>query len=102
MIGFTLMSERTLMKTLIISLLLIPAIIFSQSQYRFFINNINMPIDNKGVLAAVNIPPDGTLGRFDSIGFLFSGGFLLSGYNDDSLWANGVATASLIRKLYTR
>ena len=84
------------MKTLIISLLLMPAMIFSQSQYRFFINNINMPIDNKGILAAVNIPPDGTLGRFDSVGFLFSGGFLLSGYNDDSLWANGVATASLI------
>ncbi len=55
-----------------------------------------MPIDNKGILAAVNIPPDGTLGRFDSIGFLFSGGFLLSGYDGDSLWANGVATASLI------
>jgi hypothetical protein len=73
-----------------------PAIIFSQSQYRFFINNINMPIDNKGILAAVNIPPDGTLGRFDSVGFLFSGGFLLSGYAGDSLWANGVATASLI------
>jgi hypothetical protein len=84
------------MKTLIISLLLMPAILFSQSQYRFFVNNINMPIDNRGVLGNVNIPPDGTLGRFDSVCFLFSGGFLLSGYNDDSLWANGMATASLI------
>jgi hypothetical protein len=84
------------MKTLILAILLIPAIIFSQSQYRFFINNINMPIDNRGVLGDVNIPPDGTLGRFDSVGFLFSGGFLLSGYVGDSLWANGIATASLI------
>ena len=96
MIGFTLMSERTHMKTLIISLLLMPAIIFSQSQYRFFINNINMPINNRGVLGYVNIQPEGPNGRFDDVSFLFSGGFLLSGYNNDSLWANGVATASLI------
>lgn len=84
------------MKTFIIFLLLMPAIIFSQSQYRFFINNINMPIDNRGVLGDVNIPPDGTLGRYDSVGFLFSGGFWLSGYNQDTLWANAQATASLI------
>ena len=81
MIGFTLMSERTHMKTLIISLLLMPAIIFSQSQYRFFINNINMPINNRGVLGYVNIQPEGPNGRFDDVSFLFSGGFLLSGYN---------------------
>ncbi len=55
-----------------------------------------MPIDNRGVLGDVNIPPDGTTGRFDGTTFLFSGGFLLSGYNQDTLWANGVATASLI------
>ena len=84
------------MKALIISLLLMPAVLFSQPRYRFFFNNINMPIDNRGVLGAVNIPPDGTLGRFDGIGFLFSGGFWLSGYNNDILWANGMATASLI------
>ena len=83
------------MKKLLL-LCLFPILLYSQSQYRFFINNINMPIDNRGVLGAVNIPPDGSLGRFDGIGFLFSGGFWLSGYNQDSLWANGVATASLI------
>lgn len=88
------------MKTLIISLLLMPAMIFSQSQYRFFINNINMPIDNRGVLGDVNIPPDGTLGRFDGIGFLFSGGFWLSGYNADTLWANGMATQTYIENYY--
>jgi hypothetical protein len=84
------------MRCFLLLLFLFTGITYSQSQYRFFVNNINMPIDNKGILAAVNIPPDGTLGRFDSIGFLFSGGFLLSGYDGDSLWANGVATASLI------
>jgi hypothetical protein len=55
-----------------------------------------MPIDNRGVLGAVDIQPDGASGRFDDVTFLFSGGFLLSGYNADTLWANGVATASLI------
>ena len=84
------------MKRTILLIVLISTLIYSQPQYRFFINNINMPINNHGVLGDVNIPPDGTLGRFDGIGFLFSGGFWLSGYNDDSLWANGMATASLI------
>ena len=55
-----------------------------------------MPMDNKGVLADVNIPPEGSLGRYNDIGFLFSGGFWLSGYNGDTLWANAQATASRI------
>ena len=69
----------------------------SQVEYRFFINNINMPINNIGVLADVYTPPDGSLGRYDGIGFLFSGGFYISGYNGDSLWASGMATATLVR-----
>jgi hypothetical protein len=50
-------------------------------------------MDNKGVLADVNVPPLGTLGKYNDIGFLFSGGFWLSGYNGDTLWANAQATA---------
>ncbi len=65
--------------------------------YRLNINNINLPMNRSGVLADVNIPPNGTLGRFDGIGFLFSSGFMLSGYSGTKLWANAVATASLIR-----
>ena len=87
------MSESTHMNTLIISLLLMPAIIFSQSQYRFFINNINMPMDNKGIMADVQLL-DGQGGLYNNIEFLYSGGFWLSGYNGDSLWANAQATAS--------
>src|SRR5690606_15147171 len=60
------------------------------------INNLNMPIDNRGVFADVNVPPGGTLGKYNDIGFLFSGGFFLSGYAGDSLWASGVASASLV------
>ena len=55
-----------------------------------------MPMDNKGVLADVYIPPEGTLGRYLDVPFLFSGGFFLSGYNGDTLWANAQASASLI------
>lgn len=55
-----------------------------------------MPIDNKGVLAQVNMPPDGSGGKFGASTFLFSGGFLVSGYNYDTLWSCGQATSSLV------
>ncbi len=89
------------MKTLIIVLLLLPLSILPQSAYRFYANSINLPINNRGVLAAVNIQdPDpnisGSGGKLDNIVFLFSGGFFMSGYHGDSLWSNGVSTASLV------
>jgi len=84
------------MKFIIISFVLFVSSLHAQSEFRFFINNINMPIDNKGILADVNIPPDGSLGRYLGVGFLFSGGFWLSGYNEDTLWANAMSTASVI------
>lgn len=55
-----------------------------------------MPMDNKGVLADVYRIPGGSLGRYNDIVFLFSGGFWLSGYNADTLWANGVATVTAL------
>ncbi len=66
--------------------------------YRLNINNFNLPINNKGILAAVNIPPanQGAGGRYANEIVLFSSGFLMSGYSDTTLWANGVASASLI------
>ena len=84
------------MKTFILSILLFVPTIQAQSEFRFFINNINLPINNFGVLADVDIPPDGPQGRYQDINFLFSGGFWLSGYNGDTLWASGQATASRI------
>jgi hypothetical protein len=63
---------------------------------RLHINNINIPFNRSGVIADVNVPPDGPLGRFEESSFLFSGGFMLSGYSNDTLWANAVASASLI------
>ena len=89
------------MKTLIIVLLLLHSSVLPQTAFRFYINNINLPLNNSGVLAAVSIPdPDpnvsGSGGKLDNIVFLFSGGFFMSGYNGDSLWSNGVSTASLV------
>lgn len=70
--------------------------------YYMTINNIEMPLSNSGVFADVAIPPYTTGGKFDGHGFLFSGGFAMSGYVDigttnEFLWANAVATASRIQ-----
>lgn len=87
------------------------------------INNVVLPVNNMGILASVNARSSdkldivvndvesnkvqqshsitynsisGSYGRYDDIEFLLSSGFLLSGYYGDLLWANGVASASLI------
>ena len=64
--------------------------------YRMNINNINLPFNTNGTMADVNIPPDNTLGRFGGYGFLFSGGFMITGYTNNSLWGCAQATASRI------
>jgi hypothetical protein len=60
------------------------------------VNNIYLPFDNKGVIADVYVPPKGYYGQFAGGTFLFSSGFWLSGYTGAYLWANGVASASLV------
>jgi hypothetical protein len=64
--------------------------------YALDINNIYLPLNRKGVLADVNVPPNGTGGQFGGHSFLFSGGFFLSGYSNGVLWANAVASATLV------
>jgi hypothetical protein len=64
--------------------------------YAININNIYFPLNNRGVLASVYVPPLGGGGQFDGNVFLNCGGFLMSGFHDDSLWTNGVASAALI------
>ncbi len=60
------------------------------------VNNIYLPFNSRGVIADVNVPPLGSTGQFAGGTFLFSSGFWLSGYTADTLWANGVASASLV------
>ncbi len=88
------------LRILSIVLLLFSAVeIFPQKvgdAYALNINNIYMPLNRKGVLADVNVPPNGSEGQFGGHSFLFSGGFFLSGYSNGDLWANAVASASLV------
>ncbi len=60
------------------------------------VNSIYLPFNNKGIIADVNVQPNGSGGQFAGGTFLFSSGFWLSGYSGDSLWANGVASANLV------
>ncbi len=82
------------MKNILLVYVLISNLILAQSHTIFDINNISLPLDNRGTLGYIYLPPS-IHGTFDSIQFIFSGGFWLSGYNDDTLWANGMAVASL-------
>jgi hypothetical protein len=92
------------------------------NSYFFDINNIKLPLNNRGVLAAVNIRYEinttvsaydindnrsflnyygnlgglGAGGKFEEGTFLFSGGFFLSGYSNGELWSNAVASATLV------
>jgi hypothetical protein len=67
--------------------------------YRFFINNINMPMNRVGTLAAVNIEQEDPGGGFGNGYFLFSGGFFMSGLTNGNLWAFAQASASLIENM---
>jgi len=70
--------------------------LYAGDSYRFFINNIEMPMNWEGVLADVSI--DGREGgRVGENTFLFSGGFFLSGKTNGSPWANAVASASRVQ-----
>jgi hypothetical protein len=60
------------------------------------VNDIYLPFNNRGVIADVNTPPNGSGGQFAGGTFLFSSGFWLSGYTNGTLWANAVASATLV------
>jgi len=65
--------------------------------YGLNVNNVWMPLNRKGIIADVNVPPLGSLGQFAGGGFLFSSGFFFSGLRDGVLWANAAASASLVQ-----
>jgi len=64
--------------------------------YGMNVNNIWLPINNKGIIAAVNVQPNGSGGQYAGNVFLFSSGFFLSGFSDGTMWANACASASLV------
>lgn len=61
--------------------------------YRLYVNKLNMGMNNKGVMADVNIGGD-QYGIFDGKVFLYSGGFFMSGFANGVLFGNAMATAS--------
>ena len=63
---------------------------------RLHINNINIPFNRSGIIADVNFLPGGTMGWFEESHFLFSAGFMMSGFSNDTLWANGVVTTIFV------
>ncbi len=63
--------------------------------YALNVNNVWIPLNNRGVIADVNINEEKDA-VFAGHNFLFSGGFFLSGYANGQLWANASASASLV------
>lgn len=68
----------------------------AQNGFLININNIHLPIDNQGVLGDFD-SGTGAGGFYDGKLVLFSGGLILSGYTNSTLWANGVFSASRIQ-----
>ncbi len=96
------------------------------SEYAMDLNAITLPFNHNGIIADVNIEGKafpivlqmtdifnnislkemtvnipiqgggGSMGKFDEGGFLFAGGFFLSGYSNGQMWSNAVASASLV------
>ncbi len=64
--------------------------------YRLWVNNINLPLNDVGKIADVNIPPQGALGRYDGKGVIYSSGFMMSGVTNGVMWANAEASSSRI------
>ena len=65
--------------------------------YNMFINKIAMPMNSRGKIADVVVGDELAGGRIDGKVFLFSGGFMMSGVNDQGImWANGYASASRV------
>ncbi len=70
--------------------------------YGMNVNNIWLPINSKGIIADVNVQPNGSGGQFAGGTFLFSSGFFLSGFSGGTLFANAVASASLVEDYLSR
>ncbi|MBL1213047.1 MAG: T9SS type A sorting domain-containing protein [Ignavibacteriae bacterium] len=77
--------------------------------YAFDVNNFYLPFDNKGIIADIDLNSGlqvgGRLNGMDGTVFLFSSGFLLSGFddaNDDGIpqdseiWSNGISSVGRI------
>jgi hypothetical protein len=88
------------MKNYFLLLLLLSLNTSSQTKYRYAVNNINLPIDNRGVIANVNIfdtDPliNGAGGKFEGHIFLFASGFYISGYVNEQFFSTSISGTPL-------
>ncbi len=60
------------------------------------VNNFKIPLDNYGKIADVKLNGINTFGTYDDKIVLYTGGFFLSGFTSDTLWANGVMSSSQV------
>ncbi len=67
---------------------------YTYDRYLIDINRFKLPLNNSGILADVKVNEYSPGGRFDSNSVLFSGGFWLSGYDNNELWANAMFSTS--------
>ncbi len=82
----------SLLLLLLITVLTAGQNLYSQnmgSTARININRIDLPFNNQGNIAEVQVPDGGrTNGYFEGHEFLFSADIILSGFTNDSMWAN--------------
>ncbi len=64
--------------------------------YVLNVNNIQLPLNSKGIIADVLVEGFVSGGQFGGNTFLFSSGFFLSGFANGQMWSNAVASASLV------
>lgn len=90
------LQSEVFMKIYLSILLFVSTSLFAQVDTTYFLNfnDIILPIRNNGTLAdaAINDTMRGMY--YKNKGILFSGGFCLSGYNENKLWANGQVSAT--------
>jgi hypothetical protein len=67
----------------------------TQRDYLLDVNKLKLPLNNRGILAAVNISGQSAM-QFEESIMLFSGGFMISGQNALEEWACGVASSALV------
>ncbi len=67
----------------------------TQREYLLDVNKLKFPLNNRGILADVNINGQSRM-QFEESLMLHSGGFMISGQNALEEWACGVASSALV------
>lgn len=76
----------------------------SEKSILFNVNKLSFPINNMGDISNISISsPNGYIsssGKYDDMIILFSGGFLISGFTNGTLWGRGMMAGALMHDFY--